>query len=190
MQASSHSLTPNSLGKPGHSRASVPIRVSCQLKRSRQAVDTSLGRRQHLTCPPSTAGRSRCATVSALSDESILFLDNGEAILFPRKRKDQGPRFDFSKEEALKVQLEALHMNDWNGDEKQHDYSVEVMYRFADFDPFERSKYFGRNLDLGQFERFRRVWHAAPYATLMNHEHCTWLSSLTVSSGAGGQGGQ
>lgn len=34
-----------------------------------------------------------------------------------------------------------------------------VMYRFAAFDPFERSKFFGRSFDLGQFERFRRVFH-------------------------------
>lgn len=31
--------------------------------------------------------------------------------------------------------------------------SEQVLYKFANFDPFERSKYFGQSMDLGQFER-------------------------------------
>ena len=34
--------------------------------------------------------------------------------------------------------------------------------------------------DLGQFERFRRLVHTRPYATLLNHKSATTLSSLQV----------
>lgn len=30
---------------------------------------------------------------------------------------------------------------------------AQVLYKFANFDPFTRSSYFGRSMDLGQFER-------------------------------------
>ncbi|KAF0926994.1 hypothetical protein E2562_029221 [Oryza meyeriana var. granulata] len=49
-------------------------------------------------------------------------------------------------EEAVECQLEALKYND----QPRQDYGIEVMYRFAGFDPFERSTYFGRQFDLGQ----------------------------------------
>ena len=35
-------------------------------------------------------------------------------------------------------------------DQPRPDYGIEVMYRFAGFDPFERSPYFGPFFDLGQ----------------------------------------
>ncbi|THG04080.1 hypothetical protein TEA_025402 [Camellia sinensis var. sinensis] len=49
-------------------------------------------------------------------------------------------------EEAVQCQLDALMFND----QPRPDYGIEVMYRFAGFDPFERSTYFGPFFDLGQ----------------------------------------
>ena len=46
----------------------------------------------------------------------------------------------------MHYQLEALKYND----QPRPDYGIEVMYRFAGFDPFERSPYFGPFFDLGQ----------------------------------------
>lgn len=58
---------------------------------------------------------------------------------------------------------------------------LQVLYRFTAFDPFERSSYFGRSLDLGQFERFRRIFHTPYYVVLLNHTERRILSSLQVS---------
>lgn len=54
------------------------------------------------------------------------------------------------------------------------------MYRFAGFDPFERSTYFGPFFDLGQFERFRRIFHHSTYRVLLGHKDRKILSSLFV----------
>ncbi|OAE25838.1 hypothetical protein AXG93_2145s1370 [Marchantia polymorpha subsp. ruderalis] len=59
-----------------------------------------------------------------------------------------------TSEEATLRQLEALSQND----EPYPDHGVEVMYRFAGFDPFERSQYFGPFFDLGQHTFKQRVW--------------------------------
>ena len=69
-------------------------------------------------------------------------------------------------------------------DEPYSDHGIEVLYRFAAFDPFLRSDYFGRRLDLGQFERFRRVVHMPAFATLLRHERATVLSSLEARARA------
>lgn len=45
----------------------------------------------------------------------------------------------------------------------------QVLYRFADIDPFARSSFFGSSMDLGQFERFRRCFHSRPLAPLLSH---------------------
>lgn len=60
-----------------------------------------------------------------------------------------GSIFQFNAEEAVEYQLEALKYND----QPRQDYGIEVMYRFAGFDPFERSTYFGRQFDLGQVDQ-------------------------------------
>lgn len=52
----------------------------------------------------------------------------------------------------MHYQLEALKYND----QPRQDYGIEVMYRFAGFDPFERSTYFGPFFDLGQVRSFVR----------------------------------
>ncbi|KAB1204562.1 hypothetical protein CJ030_MR8G021786 [Morella rubra] len=85
-------------------------------------------------------------------------------------------RFKFSAEEAVQHQLDALKYND----QPRQDYGIEVMYRFAGFDPFERSTYFGPFFDLGQFERFRRIFHHSTYRVLLGHKDRKILSSLFI----------
>ncbi|GMH07009.1 hypothetical protein Nepgr_008849 [Nepenthes gracilis] len=87
-----------------------------------------------------------------------------------------GPRLNFSAEEAVRFQLDALKDND----QPHQDYGIEVMYRFAGFDPFERSTYFGPFFDLGQFERFRRIFHHSSYRVLLGHKERKILSNLWV----------
>ncbi|EPS69189.1 hypothetical protein M569_05579 [Genlisea aurea] len=103
-----------------------------------------------------------------------------------RKKRPFGPRLSvkkfliksdaFSADDAVKCQLDALMFND----QPRPDYGIEVMYRFAGFDPFERSTYFGPFFDLGQFERFRRIFHHSSYRVLLCHRERKILSSLYV----------
>ncbi|KAK6162153.1 hypothetical protein DH2020_001994 [Rehmannia glutinosa] len=93
-----------------------------------------------------------------------------------RRKRPFGPRLSFSAEEAVRHQLDALMFND----QPRPDYGIEVMYRFAGFDPFERSTYFGPFFDLGQFERFRRIFHHSSYRVLLGHRERKILSSLNV----------
>lgn len=60
-----------------------------------------------------------------------------------------------------------------------------MLYRFAGFDPFARSRYFGCSLDLGQFERFRRIFYTPCFSALLNHTSHTVLSQLEVAAGEG-----
>ncbi len=66
------------------------------------------------------------------------------------------------------------------------DHGIEVLYRFADIDPFEIGCcYFGhaRRKDLGQFERFRMVLHTKAFRPLLNFESCTPISTLKLAEG-------
>uniref|UniRef100_A0A803Q961 Uncharacterized protein n=1 Tax=Cannabis sativa TaxID=3483 RepID=A0A803Q961_CANSA len=99
-----------------------------------------------------------------------------EDWLESRKKRPFGPRLNFGAEEAVQHQLDALKFND----QPRQDYGIEVMYRFAGFDPFERSTYFGPFFDLGQFERFRRIFHHSTYRVLLGHRERKILSSLFV----------
>ena len=56
------------------------------------------------------------------------------------------PSFWLSREEAVEAQLAALKQNHY----PTSDHGIEVLYRFSGFDPWERSTYFGRSLDLGK----------------------------------------
>ncbi|CAM6083762.1 unnamed protein product [Calypogeia fissa] len=85
-----------------------------------------------------------------------------------------GPSFELTAEDAVLRQLDALQIND----QPYPDHGVEVMYRFAGFDPFQRSTYFGPTFDLGQFERFRRIFHHSTYRVLLCHKEREILSSL------------
>ncbi|CAN1287582.1 hypothetical protein LINPERPRIM_LOCUS19654 [Linum perenne] len=89
-----------------------------------------------------------------------------------RRKRPDGPRLNFSAEEAVEYQLDALKHND----QPRQDYGIE----FAGFDPFERSTYFGPFFDLGQFERFRRIFHHSTYRVLLGHKERKILSSLLV----------
>lgn len=77
----------------------------------------------------------------------------------------------------MEAQLKALQHNNF----PTLDHGIEVLYRFANFDPFSRSNYFGRSLDLGQFERFRRIFYTKCFTTLLSHTEHTMLSSLEVA---------
>ncbi|KAG2617363.1 hypothetical protein PVAP13_3NG180348 [Panicum virgatum] len=105
---------------------------------------------------PLAAARLR---VSAASSDVPDFLSSN--WLETLKRKPFGPRLNFSAEEAVEYQLESLKYND----QPRQDYGIEVMYRFAGFDPFERSTYFGRH-------------HT--YRVLLGHKERKILSSLWV----------
>lgn len=75
------------------------------------------------------------------------------------------------------MQLQALADNN----KPWVDHGIEVLYRFAAFDVFQRSNYFGRSWDLGQFERFRRLVRDKPYDVLLQHTDYRVNSTLQVS---------
>ncbi|CAL5228251.1 g11352 [Coccomyxa viridis] len=109
---------------------------------------------------------------------AIVGPEGGEYIpIRKHKRQDGVPSLELTKEDAVKIQLAALQKND----DPYQDAGVELLYRFADLDPFARSKYFGWNLDLGQFTRFQRVFHIRPFSLLLRHRTAEYLSSLQVS---------
>lgn len=91
--------------------------------------------------------------------------------------KPIGPTVDLTAEQVTLVQLNALQDND----KPYADHGIEVMYRFAGFDPFKRSVYFGPLFDLGQFERFRRILHHSSFRVLLGHTDRRILSSLFVN---------
>ncbi|KAJ0260270.1 Uncharacterized protein HA466_0064990 [Hirschfeldia incana] len=72
-----------------------------------------------------------------------------------RRKRPFGPRLDFSAEDAVRHQLDALKYND----HPRYDYGIEVMYRF---------------------ERFRRIFHHSSYRVLLGHKDREILSSLLV----------
>eukprot|EP00897_Mesotaenium_endlicherianum_P002826 jgi/Mesen1/2571/ME000162S01697 len=94
-----------------------------------------------------------------------------------KKNKPLGPSLEFSAEETVMRQLGALREND----HPYPDHGVEIMYRFAGFDPFQRSRYFGPRYDLGQFERFRRLFHHSTYRVLLCHTDVRVLSTFYVN---------
>ncbi|KAI3438811.1 hypothetical protein D9Q98_001228 [Chlorella vulgaris] len=75
------------------------------------------------------------------------------------------------------MQLQALH----NNHSPHSDAGIEVLYRFAGFDPFQRTSYFGVTLDLGQYERFRRIMYTPYFVSLLNLSDWELISSLEVS---------
>lgn len=106
------------------------------------------------------------------------------SFLFEGKRTSENdfrPSLKYSREEAIMKQLEALQDNN----EPYTDHGIEVLYRFAGrhLDPFVPSFYFGRSLDLGQFERFRRIMNTECYRILVNHTEYEICSGLEVSEG-------
>lgn len=115
----------------------------------------------------------------APADEPLQPGEGGSDLLVPRPKKPSKlePSFWLSREDALEAQLKALQHNNF----PHHDAGIEALYRFAAFDPFARTNYFGVNLDLGQFERFRRIFYTPYYVTLLNLSAWEVTSSLEVS---------
>jgi hypothetical protein len=76
--------------------------------------------------------------------------------------------------DTLEVILAALRNNKaWAdvglpGDKRRKDEGLEALYTFANFDVWSlRTDFFGRSLDLGQFERFKRIMVCIPYDILL-----------------------
>eukprot|EP01024_Parvocaulis_polyphysoides_P015728 TRINITY_DN16938_c0_g1_i2.p2 TRINITY_DN16938_c0_g1~~TRINITY_DN16938_c0_g1_i2.p2 ORF type:complete len:192 (-),score=9.04 TRINITY_DN16938_c0_g1_i2:130-705(-) len=100
-------------------------------------------------------------------------------IISNKKQSREGiyPRFEYTKDQALQVQLEALQ----NNNVPYNDHGIEVLYRFASFDPWTRCRYFGKSQDMGQFERFRRMFHGSVYSALLSHTQSSMKAALQVS---------
>mmetsp|Transcript_3425 Transcript_3425/g.10399 ORF Transcript_3425/g.10399 Transcript_3425/m.10399 type:complete len:213 (-) Transcript_3425:190-828(-) len=82
-------------------------------------------------------------------------------------------------EKTLDSILEALRENLKNGPRK--DEGLEALYTFANFNVWQvTSNFFGRKMDLGQFERFRRVMITKPYEIIVNHEQREVLSAMRI----------
>ena len=128
---------------------------------------------------PSPAGGDDSLSSSSSPESGTNGADDLTISLFKRKRHRRadwslGPALDLSPDQVLEMQMEALRVND----SPYRDHGVEVLYRFADIDPFARSLYSGRSQDLGQFERFRRLFHAPGYAPLLGHGGFEVVGSL------------
>lgn len=119
--------------------------------------------------------KMRCAKGDPTGGE--IPIGGGDSIRIPKKREGIWPSYDLTKEEAVQIQLKVLQQNDI----PYIDHGIEVLYRFSNFDPFKRCNYFGRPLDLGQFERFRRVLHSPQYSVLLGHTDHKIISTLQVS---------
>ena len=75
------------------------------------------------------------------------------------------------------MQLDSLARND----EPHLNHGILLLYNFALFDPWSRSDYFGRKMDLGQFERFRNVLHTHAYRVLLRNSEWRILSEISPS---------
>ena len=140
--------------------------------------EPSLNKGFYLRAVPNSESQSSSDTASGSVFDGYIFLTSGDVIQMPRKRNtdELWPSFDLTRAAALDSQLNALK----NNDTPYPDHGVEVCYRFANFSPWERTNYFGRNLDLGQFERYRRVLLSPPFSTLIHHETAELVSSIMV----------
>lgn len=86
----------------------------------------------------------------------------------------------FSAEETLHALLLALRANARSGPHK--DDGIDALYVFANLDIWALShRFFGRKMDLGQFERFKRVVVAHPYDILLRDYKSLTLSAIHVT---------
>lgn len=77
---------------------------------------------------------------------------------------------------TLSALLDALR-NDHRDD------GIEALYTFASLDIWSvKHRFFGRVMDLGQFERFKRVVTASPYNALLRHTRRNVLAALTLDA--------
>ena len=101
--------------------------------------------------------------------------DSGSAPARPLR-----PTFGLSGTEALELQWAVLAGR--LKDEPYFGLAVETLWNFAVVDMFEaKSVFFGSTMDLGQYERFKRVMHSLPFRTLLGHSKREVLSTLVVS---------
>lgn len=85
----------------------------------------------------------------------------------------------FSAEETLHAILMALQTNNRTGPHK--DDGIDALYAFANLDIWALShRFFGKKMDLGQFERFKRVVVAHPYDILLRNYESRTLSAIHV----------
>lgn len=85
----------------------------------------------------------------------------------------------FSAEETLHALLTALRTNNRTGPYK--DDGIDALYAFANLDIWALShRFFGKKMDLGQFERFKRVVVAHPYDILLREYESRTLSAIHV----------
>ncbi|XP_075522553.1 uncharacterized protein LOC142555527 isoform X2 [Primulina tabacum] len=96
--------------------------------------------------------------------------------LEPRRKRPFGPRLSFSAEEAVTYQLDALMFND----QPRADYGIEIMHSLLDLIRL-KINIFGPFFDLGQFERFRLIFHHSSYRVLLVRVERKILSSLNVN---------
>lgn len=96
-----------------------------------------------------------------------------------RLRRKYAPSLSLGVEDTVETMLEALR----NNNDPYFDFGIEVVYRFAGrhASPFGTSYFFGRPLDLGQFERFRRVMNTEKLRILVGHTDFELLSRLDLS---------
>lgn len=131
-----------------------PNRVAQRLARIRPARHTASGPCHNaLSAALCTAYLTACwlflqppalqaASSSSSSDyewslkAQFFSLGDGDAIRMPSGRPEAGPCSDYSREQAIQMQLQALRDND----KPYFDHGIEVLYRFANIDPFQRSK--------------------------------------------------
>lgn len=84
-----------------------------------------------------------------------------------------------SAEETLDVLLHALRENTRSGPRK--DDGIDALYVFANLDIWALThRFFGKKMDLGQFERFKRVIVASPYDVLLRDYRMKTLSALYI----------
>lgn len=114
----------------------------------------------------------RGAPVRATPDDT----DSDAIPLIPKRRKRMdwiiGPSYDLSRDAAVQLQLQVRPRSQGfaaqapptqalrDNNTPYIDHGVEVLYRFADLDPFVRSRFFGPSLDLGQVRRSEVVGSA------------------------------
>lgn len=85
----------------------------------------------------------------------------------------------FSPEETLHALLQALRFNTRSGPHK--DDGIDALYSFANLDIWALTHvFFGRKMDLGQFERFKRVIVAEPYQVMLREYRGGTLSAVRV----------
>jgi hypothetical protein len=94
----------------------------------------------------------------------------------PPPEAEAGPSLWLSPEDAVVAQLTALRACD----APYRGAGIETCYRHADIDPWRRSSYFGPPLDLGQFERYRRIFYTPFYQALVRNTEFELLSALAT----------